>query len=138
MPAKDKYHDAVRNALIKDGWTITHDPLRLVWGKRDMYVDIGAERLIGAVKDEQQIAVEIKSFLGASEMADLEKAIGQFTLYRTVMGEVEPGRELFLAVPQKVMESLFLDDLGQLLLRGHLVRLISFNPGEEVIVQWTN
>ena len=27
--AKDLYHNAVRNALIKDGWTITHDPLRL-------------------------------------------------------------------------------------------------------------
>jgi XisH protein len=22
MPAKDIYHDAVKNALIKDGWTI--------------------------------------------------------------------------------------------------------------------
>jgi hypothetical protein len=26
MPAKDTYHNAVENALIKDGWTITHDP----------------------------------------------------------------------------------------------------------------
>jgi len=24
MPAKDIYHDQVKNALIKDGWTITH------------------------------------------------------------------------------------------------------------------
>ena len=29
MPAKDIHHDTVKNALIKDGWTITHDPLRL-------------------------------------------------------------------------------------------------------------
>ena len=27
MPVKDIYHDTVKNALIKDGWTITHDPL---------------------------------------------------------------------------------------------------------------
>ena len=137
MPARDKCHDAVRNALIKDGWTITHDPSRLVWGKRDMYVDLGAKRLLGAVKGEQEIAVEIKSFLGASEIADLEKAIGQFSLYRTVMEEVEPGRGLYLAVPQKVMDSLFSDDLGRLVLRGNLVRLISFDPSEEEIVQWT-
>ena len=26
MPAKDIYHDAVKNALIKDGWTILADP----------------------------------------------------------------------------------------------------------------
>ena len=43
MPARDMYHDAVRNALVKDGWTITHDPFRLSWGGRDMYVDLGAE-----------------------------------------------------------------------------------------------
>ena len=138
MPARDKYHNVVRNALIKDGWTITHDPLRLVWGKRDMYVDLGAKRLLGAVKGEQEIAVEIKSFLGAAEMSALEKAIGQFSLYRAVMEEVEPGRELYLAIPHKVVDSLFSDDLGKLVLRGNLVRLISFNPSEEVVVQWTN
>ncbi|MDD1469201.1 XisH family protein, partial [Dolichospermum sp. ST_sed5] len=26
MPAKDTYHDAIKNALIKAGWTITADP----------------------------------------------------------------------------------------------------------------
>ena len=103
-----------------------------------MYVDLGAKRLLGAVKGEQLIAVEIKSFAGNSEMADLEKAIGQFTVYRTVMQEVEPGRELFLAVPQKVMEELFQDDLGQLILRNNLAQVFSFDPSEEVIVQWAD
>jgi hypothetical protein len=27
MPAKDIYHDTVKNALIKEGWTITPDQL---------------------------------------------------------------------------------------------------------------
>lgn len=138
MPALDKYHDAVRNALMKDGWTITHDPLRLVWGRRDMYVDLGAKRLLGAEKDEQRIAVEIKSFTGASEMADLEKALGQFAIYRTVMKEVEPERILYLAVPQKVMENLFQDDIGRLILRDNLAQVVSFDPAEEVLIQWTN
>lgn len=26
MPAKDIYHEAVKNALIKDGWSILADP----------------------------------------------------------------------------------------------------------------
>jgi hypothetical protein len=26
MPAKDVYHDTVKNALIKEDWTITNDP----------------------------------------------------------------------------------------------------------------
>ena len=29
MPAKDIYHETVKNALIKDGWTITDDHLKL-------------------------------------------------------------------------------------------------------------
>lgn len=50
MPAYDRYHQAVRNALIKDGWTITDDPLALSVGKRTLYVDLGAEQILGAEK----------------------------------------------------------------------------------------
>lgn len=57
MPVRDRYHQSVKNALIKDGWTITDDPLHLKWGKRDMYVDLGAEKLIAAQKEGQCIAV---------------------------------------------------------------------------------
>jgi hypothetical protein len=64
MPAKDLYHDTVVQALIKDGWEITDDPLILSYGGRELYVDLGAEkRAIAAQKDDQKIAVEIKSFL---------------------------------------------------------------------------
>ncbi len=44
MSARDLYHSNIRNALIKDGWTITDDPLRLKWGKKDMYVDLAAHK----------------------------------------------------------------------------------------------
>ena len=63
MPAKDIYHDTVKKALIKDGWTITHDPLRLGWGTDLLYVDLGAERLLTATKKDEKIAVEVKSFV---------------------------------------------------------------------------
>jgi hypothetical protein len=43
MPARDEIHDAVKNALIKDGWTITHDPYPLPFDDRDVYADLGAE-----------------------------------------------------------------------------------------------
>ena len=65
MPARDTYHDAVCKALVKDGWTITDDPLRLVWGKKDYYVDLGAERILAAERHGRRIAVEVKSFVGA-------------------------------------------------------------------------
>lgn len=60
MPAKDIFHNQVKNALIKDGWNITDDPLKLQWGKKDLYVDLGAVRLIAAQKENQEIAVEMR------------------------------------------------------------------------------
>ena len=51
MPAKDIYHDTVKAALIKDGWTITHDPLTIRLTRKKLYVDLGAERLIAAQRD---------------------------------------------------------------------------------------
>src|SRR5271154_3798586 len=99
MPAKDTHHDSLRSALVKDGWTITDDPFRLVWGKRDFYVDLGAERVVAAEKAGKRIAVEVKSVLGASQMRDRELSLGQFLLYRSILEEQEPDRVLFLAIP---------------------------------------
>ena len=135
MPARDIYHDAVRNALIKDGWTITHDPLRLTIGSRDVYVDLGAERLLAAEKAGRQIAVEIRSFVGPSEVDDLEKAIGQYVLYRLVLAQREPNRTLYLAIPVSARD-VFEEPLGKLLVDGNVVRVISFDPQMEAITGW--
>ncbi len=136
MPAKDLYHDAVKNALIKDGWTITHDPYLLKIGTKDMYIDLGAKRLLAAERVDQKIAVETKSFIGRSELTDLERAIGQYIIYRTVLTESEPERVLYLAIPQEAMDDLFEEPLGKLLLKNNLARLIGFNPQTEEIVEW--
>ncbi len=32
--AKDLYHQIVKNALIKEGWNITHDPLHIDLGTK--------------------------------------------------------------------------------------------------------
>ncbi|MBY0514169.1 MAG: XisH family protein [Gemmataceae bacterium] len=75
------YHGSVVAALVADGWTITHDPLSLKVGERDVHIDLGAERpVIGAEKGTTRIAVEVQSFRGPSEVADLEQALGQYTL----------------------------------------------------------
>jgi hypothetical protein len=64
MPARDIYHSVVVHALMADGWNITHDPLSLSYGGKDLYIDLGAERVtIAAEREGQKIAVEIKSFL---------------------------------------------------------------------------
>jgi hypothetical protein len=69
--AKDLFHDAVKNALIKDGWQITDDPFFLKIGGVELYIDLGAEKLIAAERDNQKIAVEIKSFISSSSLEDV-------------------------------------------------------------------
>jgi XisH protein len=99
MPAKDTFHDEFRNALVKDGWTVTHDPFTLTFGGEDVFVDLGAERMIAAEKGLSKIAVEIKSFVGISAIHELEGAVGQFAFYRSLLKRVDPDRKLYLAVP---------------------------------------
>jgi hypothetical protein len=116
MPAKDIYHDTVRTALDKDGWTITHDPLIIRWGKRDLYIDLGAEKIIAAEKDNQKIAIEIKSFVGKSSIDDLEKALGQYILYYDLLTKLKSERTLYLAIHQQAFADIFEDFIGQVLL----------------------
>lgn len=138
MPALDFYHNTVKQALIKDGWIITHDPLHLRWGRKDMYVDLGAKRLIMATRAEEKIAVEVKSFVSSSEMEDLRDAIGQYTIYRSVMRRTYPDYSLYLAVNDVVFYSLFEEPIGQLMIEDEHLKLIVFDPDQEVILQWKN
>jgi hypothetical protein len=137
MPAKDIYHDIVVAALKADGWTITDDPLRLKYGGRKLYVDLGAERnTIAAEKAGEKIAVEIKSFLGLSAVDDLEDALGQYTIYRMVLGEQEADRVLYLAVPERAWEDIFDDKFGRLIVKGQQLLLIVFDEQKARIVRW--
>ena len=90
----------------------------------------------GGRQGDQKIAVEIKSFSGASEIDDLEKALGQFTLYHDILQEREPDRRLFLAIPREVFDDLFSEPIGQLLLKRERLRLLVFESEAEVIIQW--
>jgi hypothetical protein len=136
MAAKDIYHDAVKTALIKDGWTITDDPLKLSFGRKNIYVDLGAERLIAAAKGEQKIAVEIKSFIGKSEIEDIENALGQYVLYLNILPEIEPQRKLYLAVTHETFESIFREPFGELIMNKLNLNMIIFDEEKEAIVKW--
>ena len=136
MPARGLYHDALKNALVKDGWTVTHDPLRLTWGPKDMYVDFGAEELLTAETAGRKIAVELKSFVGTSEINDVERALGQYCLYRSVLARKEPDRTLYVAIPEEVFHEEFQEPLGFLLREEYRIPLIDFDPQQEVLLQW--
>ncbi len=136
MPALDRDHKLVRRALEKEGWTITHDPLTLSIGKRNLLMDFGAERLLAAERGTEKIAVEVKTFAGPSPIADLQQAYGQFGLYEEVLATSEPERVLYLAVPEEAMEGIFTEEIGQLMLKNRFRRLCVYEIDEEKIIKW--
>ena len=136
MPAKDKFHDAVRNALIKEEWQITHDPYTLDFGFTEAYIDLGAEKLLAAEKGENKIAVEIKSFLGSSNLYEFHTAIGQFINYKAVLRREEPDRILFLAVPKETFDNFFQQKIIAELVTEHQLKIIVYNSANEVLIQW--
>ena len=136
MAAKDIFHDAVKHALEKDGWSITNDPLFIRFGGIDMYIDLGAERIIAAERGNQKIAVEIKSFVGPSETTEFSTALGQFLKYQLALEEEQPDRMLYLAVPQDTYRTFFSLELTRRLVERYKVSLIVYDPEEEVIMQW--
>jgi XisH protein len=137
MPAKDFYHDTVKTALIKDGWTVDDKSLTYLIGKRPAIIDLAAEKLIVAEKKTQKIAVEVKSFLSPSPMSDLEKALGQFFLYFDIMSEKDPDRILYLAIPQATYRGILSEEVGALLFRRRPeLKLVVFDPDLQEITQW--
>lgn len=136
MPAKDIYHNNVRTALEKDGWTITKDPLPLKIGKRTLSVDLGAEKLFAAEKQGRKIAVEVKSFVSDSPVHDLEQAVGQYIVYEDILQRAEPERIIYLAIRAEVYAEIFSEPIGQILLENKRFKLIVFDSLKETIVRW--
>jgi hypothetical protein len=136
--AKDVFHDAVRKGLEKEGWLITDDPLRIQVGGVNMEIDLGAEKIIAAERGEEKIAVEIKSFIGTSNISEFHTAIGQFINYRVALEEQQPERILYLAVPLGVYRKFFILPFVQTIIKRFQITLIIYDPVSEVILEWKN
>ena len=136
MPARDIYHDNFKKALIREGWEITHDPYTIAFGSKGVFVDLGAERMLAAEKNDEKIAVEVKSFRSASDIQDLEMAVGQYVFYRSLLLRFESERKLFLAVPESVFASTLSEPIARPVLEDLSIALIAFDPVKEVISKW--
>jgi hypothetical protein len=136
MPQYDLYHNTVKNALIKDGWAITADPFIIEFKGLRLYADLGAEKVLAAEKSGEKIVVEIKVFNSPSLVTELEKAVGQYSIYRTFLKRVDPQRELYLAVAQDVYQDFFLRPAIQEVVADQQINLLIFAPEKEEILQW--
>lgn len=136
MPAKDLFHQAVRHALEKDGWIVTHDPLHIELPDIEVYIDLGADRLLAAERENQKIAIEIKTFLGTSTISEFHVAVGQFINYRFLLNKVEPARTLYLAVPVQTYETFFMRETVREMTQAYHLKIAVYNPDLEAIEQW--
>ena len=138
MARLDKIHGAIKNALTKDGWTITHDPYTLFYERQKIQIDLAGDKLFTAEKENRKIAVEVKSFLSVSKMTDLYGALGQYDVYGVYLGELEPDRKLFLAVGEEIFRRFFERKAVQIVVQKKNIPIIVVDVEKEEVVEWIN
>ncbi|NEO69826.1 element excision factor XisH family protein [Moorena sp. SIO3H5] len=146
MPSKDTIHNRVKQAIINDGWQITNDPYVISYGERFLFIDLGARdslnleetesQLIGLEQDNAKIAIEIKTFRNQSPVVDIEKAIGQYTLYKLLLTQVDPERIIYLAITEQTYNEIFDEPLGRLVIEELPLNLIIIDVVQLDVKQW--
>ena len=144
MPFRDMVHLPIKQALTNDGWETTDDPYVISYGERFLVIDLAAEpdssslsgQFVGARRGTQQIAVEIETFRGKSAIADLEQAIGQYSLYCLLLNELDPDREVYLAVTDIAFSEIFDEPIGKLVIQKLPLKLVVIDVEAVEVVQW--
>nr|WP_202925032.1 XisH family protein [Myxacorys almedinensis] len=135
VSAKDLFHDAVKQALIRDGWVITDDPLVVRYGPTNLKVDLGAERIIAAQRETETVAVEIKSFLDPSAVNDFHTAVGQYLHYQLAFNYNQWSRKLYLAVPKEIYDTQFEKPLFRDS-QTYRIRILVYSTENQEILTW--
>lgn len=136
MPKRDFYHREIRAAFEKDGWTITDDPLQFVWEDKIHYPDLGVERVFAVERGMEKLAVEIKSFIGQNFSHDFYEAIGQYDNYFFALAEIEPSRQVIIALSTTAFEKFFQKKYVKRLLELKNIPLVIINIENQTIEQW--
>ncbi len=103
-----------------------------------MFADLAGKKLFSAQKEDTNIIVEVKSFLNISPIHEFQCALGQYILYRTLLAEIHPNYQLYLAIEQEVYETFFQQKGIKLVREQYQILLIVINITTEEIFKWTN
>ncbi|TAK37359.1 MAG: fatty-acid oxidation protein subunit alpha [Saprospiraceae bacterium] len=134
--AKDTIHDAVKNALEKEGWSVTDEPMMVRTGGVALDMDLAVEKLMQAVKENERIIVEIKSFKGPSLIYEFHAALGQYINYRGALSDESIQLEIFLAVSAGTFRKFSRSEFYLRRMKENNVKLVVVNIIEEIIVEW--
>jgi len=136
MSAKDRIHNAVKNALIKDGWDIVADPYPIQYKEVRLLADLAGEKGIAATKEEQKVVIEVKSFVGRSPMREFQTALGQYLIYRTFIEQTHADYKIYLAINQDIYDQFFQQIAIQLILTTYQVLLLIVDLKTEEVRRW--
>lgn len=135
MPNLDSCHQQITNALAKAGWQIEARMYYLQYEGFEVYPDIRARQTNGTV--EEIIVVEVKCFAEKSNYRDdLYRAIGQYLIYRSILGLKQIDAKPYLAIPSFAYEGLFTGKVVSATISDSNISLLVVDIEREVIVQW--
>ncbi|MBL7818270.1 MAG: fatty-acid oxidation protein subunit alpha [Saprospiraceae bacterium] len=134
--AKDKIHDSFKIALENEGWLVTNDPFFIKIGKIPILIDLGAEKFYAAEKENQKIAIEVKTFGLTSFITALYEAIGKFIVYRKALEVLKPNRTLYLAIPSDVYTKMTKEVILQKVIDDEKIKLVLYDTELEKITSW--
>jgi hypothetical protein len=131
LPAKDSYHDTVKHALLKDGWTIDAEQVTFILANRQCIIDIQASKSAQG----EIVLVEVKGF-ERSPVEQLAIAICKLQIYRFVLSELGQDIPLWLAVPLLAYHGILTEQMGLAMREQSDIDLLVFSPEREEIIQW--
>lgn len=134
--ARDRFHFEFKEALQKEGWIVTNDPLVIKIGRIQVQIDLGAERLMAAEKDGEKIAIEIKTFSNVSFITALYEAVGKYVIYRNFLKSFQPERTLFLAMPKVTYAEFFEEPALKQVMLEEKFKFIIYDSDAQIITQW--
>ena len=77
-----------------------------------------------------------KVLLGVRKPPNWKKALGQFSLYYSVMKRTDAERILYLAVPDTVFGDLFEGEKGEIVMSDERLKVFCFSAESEEILKW--
>lgn len=104
--------------------------------KIDYQIDLGAEKIIGAERENEKIAVEVKTLTKPSLTNEFHSILGQYLTYVSVLKRFDPQRILYLAIPLYAEERL--EDYPFILsiIEEYHLNIIVFDKNTETILSW--
>jgi hypothetical protein len=126
----------VIRALQKDGWRITDEQVPMKLDRRRVFIDLLATH--GANGSRQEMAlIEVKCFPDPQNTSqDIYTAVGQYFLYRAMLGALELDIPLYLSIPEAIYDNVF-DMIVQRAISDSQIKLVIVNLDEERVVRWS-